>query len=79
MVTRLPMIDVPDHAWERYILGKQHRNSFSIERSRRVKQPLKLVYIDIFDSDEIRSLGHNKYIVTFIDDFTRKTWIYLLK
>ena len=79
MVTRLPIIDVPDHACERCLLRKQHRNSFSIEKSRRVKQPSKLVYINISYPDEVRSLGHNKYIVTFIDDFPRKTWIYLLK
>jgi len=27
----------------------------------------------------ILSLGGNKYFLTFIDDFSRKTWIYLLK
>jgi len=27
----------------------------------------------------ISSIGCNKYFLTFIDDFSRKTWIYLLK
>jgi len=27
----------------------------------------------------ISSIGGNKYFLTFIDDFSRKTWIYLLK
>ena len=28
---------------------------------------------------EVDSLGHNKYFVTFIDDASRKVWVYLLK
>ena len=27
---------------------------------------------------EVDSLGRNKYFVTFIDDTSRKTWVYLL-
>ena len=79
MVIGLPMIDILDHACEGSLIGKQHRNSFLIGRSKRAKQPLKLVHTDICDLDKVRSLGHNNYILTFIDDFTRKTWIYMLK
>ena len=74
MVTRLPIIDIRDHACEGCLLGKQHRNSFPVGTSKRAKQPLELVHTDIFDPSEVRFLGHNKYILTFIDDFTRKTW-----
>ena len=79
MVARLPMIDIPDCACEGCLIGKQDRNSFPIGRSKRTKQPLELVHIDICDLSEVRSLGHNRYILTFIYNFTRKTWIYLLK
>ena len=72
MVTGLPMIDIPNCVYEGCLIGKQHRNSFLVVRSKRAKQPLELV-------DKVRSLGHNKYILTSIDDFTRKFWIYLLK
>jgi hypothetical protein len=27
----------------------------------------------------VKSLGNSHYYVTFIDDFSRKTWLYLLK
>ena len=40
---------------------------------------MELVHTYICDLSDIRSLRHNKYIQTFIDGFTRKTWIYLLK
>ena len=73
------MIDIPNCASEGCFLGKQHRNSFPVRRSKKAKQPLELVHTDICDPGQVRSLGHNKYILIFINDFTRKTWIYLLK
>ena len=79
MAIGLPMINILDCACEGCLLGKQHRNSFSVGRSKRAKQPLELVHTDICDLGEVRSLGHNKYILTFIDDFIRKAWFYLLK
>ena len=60
-------------------LGKQYRNSFQIDKSRRAKQPLELVYIDMCDKSTVKSSNHNKYIWTLINDFISKTWIYLLK
>ena len=72
MVTRLPIFDILYSACEGCLIGKQHRNSFLVGRSKRAKQPVELMH-------RVRSLGHNKYILTFIDDCIRKTWIYLLK
>ena len=43
------------------------------------KFPLELVHTDICGPMNISSVGGNKYFLTFIDDFSRKTWIYLLK
>ena len=71
MVARLPMIDIPDCACEGCLIGKQDRNSFPIGRSRRAKQPLELVHIDICDPGKVKS----QYILTFINDFTRKRLI----
>ena len=79
MVKGLPTIDIPDRACEGCLLGKQHRNSFPIGKSKRAEQPLELMHTNICDPGKVRFLGHNKYILTFIDDFTTKTWIYLLK
>jgi transposase len=40
------------------------------------KSPLKLVFSDVWGPDSIEK---NKYYVSFIDDFSKFTWIYLLK
>ena len=43
------MIDIPNCASEGCLLGKQHRNSFPVRRSKKAKQPLELVHTDICD------------------------------
>jgi len=40
---------------------------------------LELVHTDVCGPMNLSSVGGNKYFLTFIDDFSRKTWIYLLK
>jgi hypothetical protein len=42
------------------------------------KSPLELVFSDVWDPT-YDSIGRNKYYVTFIDNFSKFTWIYLLK
>jgi hypothetical protein len=41
-------------------------------------QPLELVYSDVWGPAP-KSVGRYKYYVSFIDDFSKFTWIYLLK
>ena len=43
------------------------------------KHKLELVHFDVCGPIEVESLGGNKYVFTFIDDATRKTWAYLLQ
>ncbi|KAJ4717094.1 Retrovirus-related Pol polyprotein from transposon TNT 1-94 [Melia azedarach] len=45
----------------------------------RAKKPLELIHADVCGPFKPRSLGNNNYFLLFIDDFSRKTWIYLLK
>ena len=60
------------------LLGKQHRVSFHILSTRK-SNVLDLVYSDVCDPIDVESLGGNKYFVTFIDDASRKVWVYFLK
>jgi hypothetical protein len=45
----------------------------------RSKWILDLIHLDVFGPMTMRALGGSLYYVTFIDDFSRKTWLYLLK
>ena len=63
---------------ENCVYGKQNRVSFP-SRSNREKHILELVYSDVFGPMKVPSLGKSVYYVSFIDDFSRNTWIYFLK
>ena len=59
------------------LFGKQHRVSFRKNSTRKLEK-LELVYYDVCGPMEVDLLGGNKYLVTFIDDASRKTCVYLL-
>jgi len=40
---------------------------------------LELVHSDLFGLISVPSLGGYMYYVSFIDDFSKKTWIYFLR
>ena len=79
MVKGLPHIDHPNEVCEGCILGKHHRPSFSKEKRWRASRPLEIVHTDVCGPLKPASLGGNNYFLTFIDDFSRKTWVYFLK
>ena len=43
------------------------------------KEPLQLIHSDIRGPLEVPSISHTIYFLTFIDDFSRKSWVYFLK
>lgn len=61
-----------------YLFGKQHRVSFRSNLKRK-KHVLELIHSDVCGPLEVESLGGNRYFLTFIDDASRKTWVYFLK
>jgi transposase InsO family protein len=78
MVDGLPWIRVSTNVCTRCMVGKQHRDKF--ERSRwRASKSLELVHRDLRGPMNPPSKGGAKYILTFIDDFSRKFWVYFLK
>jgi hypothetical protein len=40
---------------------------------------LEMVHSDVFGLVTMPSLGGSMYYISFIDDFSRKTWIYFLR
>eukprot|EP00253_Pinus_taeda_P003326 PITA_03326 len=79
MVRGLPLIEKPDSLCEGCILGKQHRESFPSGKRISAKSPLEIVHSDLYGPMQTPSLASSHYILTFIDDFTRKRWVYFLK
>nr|GEV07766.1 hypothetical protein [Tanacetum cinerariifolium] len=59
------------------VISKQHRLKFKTSSSRSV-YVLELVYSDVWQAP-VLSLGGAKYFVSFIDDYSRRCWVYQIK
>uniref|UniRef100_A0A2N9IT47 Integrase catalytic domain-containing protein n=1 Tax=Fagus sylvatica TaxID=28930 RepID=A0A2N9IT47_FAGSY len=64
---------------ESCILGKQKKVSFLKGGRTPKSKKLELVHTDLWGPSPIASLGGSRYYVTFIDDSSRKVWVYFLK
>ena len=60
------------------IYGKQNQVIF-VSGSTRAKGILELVHNDVFGLVHVPSLHRYMYYVSFIDYFSRNTWIYFLR
>ena len=79
MVDGLPHISSTNGVCESCVLGKHHREMFQKGKAWCAKEPLQLIHSDIFYPLEVPSLSHTIYFFTFIDDFSKKSWVYFLK
>lgn len=61
------------------VLGKQKRVTFAKSGRTPKAERLELVHTDVYGPTTVASLGGSRYYVTFIDDSTRKVWVYFLK
>ena len=60
-------------------LGKHTRVSFPKHLDHRTKSPFELVHIDIWGPSRAESTLRFRYFVTFIDDYSRCTCLFLMK
>ena len=51
----------------------------SLRVSKRVSAPFELVHSDVWGPCPVMSPIRFKYFITFCDDFSRLTWLYLMK
>ncbi|KAL6276254.1 hypothetical protein ACE6H2_019855 [Prunus campanulata] len=79
MVTGLPKITSPSKFCEACITGKHQRDSFPSGKVVRAQSVLKLVHSYLCGPINPISNGNKKYFISFIDDFSRKIWVYFLQ
>ena len=79
MVTGMPEFKV-DHegVCQDSAAGKHTRGPFPSSESN-TTDVLQLIRCDLLGMLPVTSLGGYSYYVIFVDDFSRKTWIYFLK
>ena len=78
MVIGLPKIDNLEFC-EGCVYRKQIRVSFPINKAWRASSCLEMVHTDVCGPMSIESLGGSRYFLLFIDDYSRMSWVYLLK
>ena len=61
------------------IMGKQHRDPFPHQATHRATQLLELIHSDLHGPLPVQSHSGYRYWVSFIDDYSRYTTVYLLK
>jgi len=59
-------------------LGKQARHPFLAQTTHVSSKPLEMIHLDVWTT-KTESIGRCKYYVNFIDDHTRKVWVYFMK
>lgn len=75
----IPRTIQPSKRCEGCLMSKQSRSSFPSQAKFEAEKTLELVYADICGPIAPTTPGGNRYFLLFVDDFSRKMWIYLLK
>ncbi|GAU31303.1 hypothetical protein TSUD_315120 [Trifolium subterraneum] len=79
MVKGLPALEEMDEKCTDCLIGKQQREAIPKQAKWRATTKLQLIHSDICEPINPCSNGGKRYFLTFTDDFSRKTWVYVLK
>ena len=60
-------------------LGKQTNAKYPSTHTSGTSRPLELLHLNLMGPTKIESLGGKRYIMVIVDDFTRYTWVILLR
>ena len=75
MVTSMPLLNSSSTMCSVCMVGKQHRETIPKRSLWRATKKLQLIHADICGPITLESNSHKRYIISFIDDYSRKLWI----
>ncbi|PRQ42077.1 putative RNA-directed DNA polymerase [Rosa chinensis] len=78
MVKGLPDFKMSSKLCKDCMVGKQHRESIPKKSMWRASHRLQLIHSDICGPIKPLSNSRKRYLISFIDDYSRKTWVYFL-
>ena len=78
MVEGIPSIKFSNGTCKGCIVGKHAKHIYEKGKARRVVQVLVLVHSNFIVPLPTPSYGNSRYVLTFIDDFSRYCWVYFL-
>lgn len=76
MVIGLPSLKISTAVCTTCLVGKQHRDTIPKLSSWRASTKLQLVHTDVCGPISLASNNRKRYILSFVDDYSRKTWVY---
>jgi len=78
MVEGLQSLKAPTKVCTDCLAGKQHRNNISKKSYWRASCKLQLVHLNICGLVNPEYNSGKRYLIIFIDDFSRKCWVYFI-
>jgi transposase InsO family protein len=78
MMHGLPQLEASTTICTDCMIGKQHRDPIPKRSAWRASQKLQLIHADICGPISPTSNSKKRYLICFIDDFSRKSWVYFL-
>lgn len=78
MVRGLTNISACKGVCEECVLGKHHREPFDSGKAWKANHPLQLIHSDLCEPG-YTSLSNARYLLTFIDYYSRRVWVYFLE
>lgn len=78
MVIGLPLLKTSEKICTICLSTKKHKDLIPKKSLWRVSKLLQLIHSDIYGPSTPISSSNKRYILSFINDFTRKNWVYLL-
>jgi hypothetical protein len=79
LVDGLPDIHFSKGVCEGCVLGKHPQEKFDKGKSQRASTPLDLIHSDLMGPFPHPSINKERFVLIFVDDFSRFTWIYFLR
>ena len=79
MVEGLTVIKSTTRICKGCVVGKHHEHKFDRGKESRGSCILGIINFDINGPIPVTSINGSRYILTFIDDFSRYTWVFLSK
>ena len=79
MVEGLPVIKETMGICKGYVIGKHPEHKLDRGKANRATSILGLIHSDISSPILFTSMNGSRYLLNFIDDFSRYTWVFFLK
>ena len=75
----LPSINISNGTCIGFVVGKHPERNYEKGKEMRSVQVLDLVHSEVIGPLPTPSYGGSRYVLTFINDFSRFYWVYFLK